>query len=68
MKNKGGRPSETARGERNTKAKLTEEQVRKIREEYTDPQVTYAVLARRYGVTPVTIGRVINRVNWGHVD
>jgi hypothetical protein len=58
----------TGRGEKNAAAKLTEAQVREIRKLYSWGVVTQADLSRNYGVTQVTISRVINRQTWRHVD
>lgn len=52
-----------AKGEDNAAAKLTEEQVRAIRR---DTRSNKAV-AYEYGVTPVHIWRIRNRIKWAHV-
>lgn len=51
-------------GERNVKARLTEEQVRAIRADLATPR---KVMAVRYGVNVATICAVQNRVTWKHV-
>jgi len=54
-------------GERHTRAKLTEEQVRAILREYRAGQVTQAHLAARYHVTPACIGTIVRGSNWKHI-
>lgn len=55
-------------GEKNSKAKLTEEKVRSIRQEFDPASMEYADLAQKYGVTASAIGRVILRKTWPHVE
>jgi DNA-binding transcriptional regulator YiaG len=53
-------------GERNGSAKLTADQVRQIREEYTtSPNVS--ALARKYGVSRATVQGVLKGRYWRHV-
>lgn len=52
-----------AKGERNHKAKLTEEQVLEIRKS-SDRNID---LARSFGVTPSVISKIKNRKTWTHV-
>lgn len=54
-------------GERNVKAKLTASVVRSIRQEAEQAQ-NYLELAVKYGVTPGTIGKIIRREIWKHVE
>lgn len=57
-------------GEKNGNAKLTEEQVRWIRANY----VRYShsrgalALARKLNVTGDTVQRIVDGINWAHVD
>lgn len=51
-------------GERASQAKLTEDDVRRIRRS-ADPQ---RILARRYGVTQENISRIKLRKTWRHVE
>ena len=51
-----------------TGSKLTEDQVREIRERYRTTAVTYLELAREYGVNKPRIGQIIRRVAWKHVE
>lgn len=53
----------TAKGVKNPKSKLTEEQVREI---YQDPRM-YTVIAKQYGVGSDMISRIKSGRNWGHV-
>jgi hypothetical protein len=48
-------------GEKCWKAKLTEEQVRKIR---NSPDKTQTALAKEYGVTQAAIWYILNKRNW----
>lgn len=56
-----------ARGERSGPARLTEEQVREIRRTYVPGEMSYAALARRYGVAMVTIHHIVVGNTWRHV-
>lgn len=56
-----------ARGEQIGCAVLTEAAVRAIREAYAKGGVSYAVLAKQYGVKPNAIAKVVQRKNWRHV-
>lgn len=51
-------------GERNGSAKLTNEQVQQIRQQYRDGLRTQASLAKVYGVHPQTIFRIISGIGW----
>lgn len=55
-----------ARGVRNGRSKLTPAKVRAIRRAY--PRVTLLTLARKYHVAEGTIGRIVNRKVWIHID
>ena len=55
----GGRNGSPPRGIRNPKAKLTYEQVQKIRKFYKNG-VTQVVLAKQFSVVQSTIGRIVN--------
>ena len=56
-----------AKGEEHYKAKLTEEDVRKIRKLYKKDK-NYSKLARKYGVEINCIKRIILRQTWKHVE
>ncbi|WP_252108968.1 MULTISPECIES: hypothetical protein [unclassified Halomonas] len=54
-------------GAKNNMAKLTGEDVRKIRQEYR-PGVTHKSIAERYGVSGSQVARVLSGDNWGWVS
>lgn len=54
-----------AKGERNSHAKLTEEQVKEIRASW--PEKTRSQLAKDYAVSAVSISYILNRKTWGHL-
>jgi len=55
------------RGEKNVNAKLTDEIVREIRRLYAEEKATQAQLARRFGVRPRNVCRIIHRERWAYV-
>lgn len=55
-------------GERNGRAKLTEGQVRRLREMFSTGKHTYADLGRRYGIEKETVARIVKRKLWKHVE
>jgi hypothetical protein len=56
----------SARGERHSQSKLTENDVRQIRSEHAIG-ATYRSLAEKYGVKPNAIGSVVTFDHWKHV-
>ncbi len=54
-------------GEGHSEAKLTEANVRLIREQYARGGISHAKLARLFGVDPALISRVILRKSWRHI-
>jgi DNA invertase Pin-like site-specific DNA recombinase len=60
-------PERRPRGERHPKARLTSEQIPRIRQTYADGLGTYRSLARDYGVTKGTIQAILRGVSWRHV-
>jgi Mor family transcriptional regulator len=52
---------------RNYYSKLTEEDVKNIRAEYSANCMRYSDLAKKYDVHQTTIGRIIRRQDWVHV-
>ncbi len=56
-----------AKGEAAGRAKLTEDQVRVIRDAVTSGAATKAALARRFGVSRERIGQVVSGRGWTHV-
>jgi DNA invertase Pin-like site-specific DNA recombinase len=61
------KPDSVLRGETHGRAKLTEDQVRNVLAEYAPGGVTQQALAAKYGVTQITISRIINGQLWGHI-
>ncbi|WBK39893.1 transcriptional regulator [Rhodobacteraceae phage LS06-2018-MD07] len=59
--------SATGRGENNSKAKLTQEQVLEIRRLLKGGKTATAI-AKSYGVHQVTISRIKNGQRWGHLS
>ena len=55
------------KGETNSQAKLTEQQVRDIRNQYAEGD-QLRTIARRYGVHDATIKLIVQRKNWAHVE
>lgn len=55
------------RGETHTQAKLTESQVRAIRERYAAGGVLQRELAAEFGVGEITVWGIVNRRTWTHV-
>jgi hypothetical protein len=62
------KPERLARGGRNGATKLTEDLVRKIREEYALGGITQQVLADEYVVSKGTIYNIIHKKKWAHVS
>ncbi len=57
----------TAKGERASKAKLTEEQVLEIRARYSKGDCTQRSIALDYDVDHKSICEIVNRKTWRHV-
>ena len=57
-----------ARGSRHGGAKLTEDAVREIRRCYFEKGHTFDALAEAFDVSPQTIGLVVHRKTWRHVE
>lgn len=60
----GGAPA----GEKNGRAKLTKEQVLRIRELHSTGEYSQAELARMFGVDYRTMHKVVHRHNWRHIN
>lgn len=56
------------RGEDANKSKLTESDVRAIRDEYGTGDVTMAELGDRYDISATNISDIINRNTWQHIE
>ena len=65
MRDKGR--DNTAHGEQVATHKLAREDVVAIRDEYIPHKVSTRQLARKYGVRPSSIQRIISRQNWKHL-
>lgn len=57
----------TAHGADHKLAKLTEDNVRDIRQRFETSGVAQSVLAREFGVSHRLIRNIINRTAWGHI-
>ncbi len=55
------------RGSKNTSAKLTEEQVLQIRQEYTPGKISQKYLAEKYRIGQPRISSIVNRQSWQHI-
>jgi HNH endonuclease len=62
------RPELRPKGEKNVRAKLTDELVRQIRADHAAGIGDYLLLGSKYGVHPSSIGRIILRKAWTHVE
>jgi DNA-binding transcriptional regulator LsrR (DeoR family) len=54
-------------GEKNAFAKLTEQDVLSIRDEYSSGGVTQQQLAAKYAVSRRLISYIVNRKRWKHI-
>jgi hypothetical protein len=54
-------------GESHPNSKLTEQDVRQIRDRYASGNVSQQSLADEFGVTQVNISSIILRKSWGHI-
>ncbi len=61
-------PERVARGERQGRARLTDDDVREIRRRYAQDSATLTVLGREFGVTKQAIALIVKRKNWAHVE
>lgn len=57
----------SSRGQKNAFAKLTDEQVKLLRERYGKGGVTMSVMASELGVSKTTVRMAIRGLTWGHV-
>lgn len=56
------------KGQEHHAAKLTENDVRMIRELVKKGKVSQAAMARRYNVQPIQVSRIVNYKRWKHVN
>lgn len=61
-------PERLPRGERNKSAKLTEDDIRTIRELYANGGGLQRELGQIFGVSETTINAIIHRKSWAHVE
>lgn len=59
--------SESQSGEKHSQAKLTENDVLKIREKYVPGKYGYVKLSKEYGVHNETIRKIVKRLSWSHI-
>jgi hypothetical protein len=57
----------TPLGELHKRAKLTEREVRAIRQIHRTLNTSYAATGRRYGVTGEAVSAIVNRKTWRHI-
>ena len=62
-----GIPGTAQKGERNGCSKLSGEHVLAIRKVYSPGYGSLSRLARKFGVTPTAIWRIVHRINWRHI-
>jgi hypothetical protein len=62
------RPERSTRGERVNTAKITGAIATAIRAEYQPFIVTRPFLASKYGIAERTVGQILRRESWKHVD
>lgn len=55
-------------GERNPNSKLTSDDVRNIRNEYSKGNIALKKLAKRYNVTAPAIWKLIHRITWNDIE
>jgi hypothetical protein len=67
-KSRDGFRKNRAIGTRNTNAKLSDSAVKDIIRRYTAKEADQYQLAREYSVSQTTIGSVVRRATWRHVD
>jgi len=60
-------PESRPRGEEHSRAKLTDESVRDIRQKYATGGIDQGALARKWKVSPSAVSGVIRRRTWKHV-
>lgn len=60
-------PTNPKRGTMTYNAKLTETDIKNIRERHANGEASQRALSREYGVCKSTIMRIVRRVKWAHV-
>ena len=49
-------------------AKLSEEQVRKVRAAYNNPNESYRTVAKKFNISDSQVFRIVNRLQWKHIE
>lgn len=57
-----------ARGERHGMTKFNEQDIREMRALHAAGGMTTVEIAKRFNSHPTTIQKIINRINWSHVE
>lgn len=57
----------SAKGVGHSQAKLTDEQVVKIRERFAAGGATHAEVARDFGISREAVGQIVRRQRWAHI-
>ena len=60
-------PHPKMQGENHFNARLTEKDVIEIRKKFKPRVNTYKMLSEEYGISPRTVGAIVNRSLWSHV-
>jgi len=55
------------KGEKHPMVKLTEKQVKEIRELHSTGNFTFVKLGKQFGIDPAHIRRIVNYVSWKHI-
>lgn len=66
MQRKGRHRGGSMPGESHPQSKLTKKQVRAIREQYAQGEISQRALAEQYGMCQSAIGNIIRRKSWKH--
>jgi hypothetical protein len=56
------------KGEGNGNAKLNRTDIEEIRRLYASGKYSQSQLGRKFGITQTSVGRIVNRLNWKHVE
>jgi YesN/AraC family two-component response regulator len=67
LKIKNNKEKVCARGEAQGLSVLTEAEVKRIREMYSDGDLSFTALGKQFNVSRVTISSIIKRKTWNHI-
>lgn len=56
------------RGEKHQNSKLTSDQIKEIREEYSHGNISMSKLGKKYSVCSAVIHDIVHRKSWVHID